>query len=176
MARAEITDPAVVLEAAARFLEARPRSVQETRRRLVSAGYRADLVEATIEGLVELGMLDDEAFARMWLESRDRAHPRGRRALRQELRLKGIDDDIALQALDQRDLGREGSAEETTEEQVAQRLLDRKRRLLDRLDDPRLRRSRAYELLTRAGFASDLASRLAASLNTPPDDDADLGT
>ena len=36
-------------------------------------------------------MLDDEAFARAWVESRDRARPRGERAIREELRLKGID-------------------------------------------------------------------------------------
>ena len=36
-------------------------------------------------------MLDDEAFARAWVESRDRARPRGERAIREELRLKGVD-------------------------------------------------------------------------------------
>ena len=36
-------------------------------------------------------MLDDETFARAWVESRDRARPRGERALQNELRLKGID-------------------------------------------------------------------------------------
>ena len=36
-------------------------------------------------------MLDDETFARAWVESRDRARPRGERAIRDELRLKGID-------------------------------------------------------------------------------------
>ena len=36
-------------------------------------------------------MLDDEAFARAWVESRDRARPRGERAIRQELGLKGVD-------------------------------------------------------------------------------------
>ncbi len=36
-------------------------------------------------------MLDDEAFARAWVESRDRARPRGERAIRAELALKGVD-------------------------------------------------------------------------------------
>ena len=47
--RSAVDDPAVVLDAGARFLEARPRSVAEVRRRLTTAGYRADLVEAAIE-------------------------------------------------------------------------------------------------------------------------------
>ena len=74
--RAEIDDPQVVLEAAARFLEVRSRSVVEVRRRLGRAGYRAELVEGAIIRLTELGMLDDEAFGRAWIESRDRARPR----------------------------------------------------------------------------------------------------
>ena len=41
--------------------------------------------------LTELGMLDDATFARAWVESRDRARPRGERAIRDELRRKGID-------------------------------------------------------------------------------------
>ncbi len=46
--RSRVDDPAEVLDAAARLLEARPRSVAEVRRRLTSLGYRADLVEATV--------------------------------------------------------------------------------------------------------------------------------
>jgi regulatory protein len=81
--RAAIDDPAVVLEAAARFLEVRSRSVHEVRRRLGGAGYRADLVEGAITRMTELGMLDDQVFARAWVESRDRARPRGQRAIRE---------------------------------------------------------------------------------------------
>src|ERR671910_2266457 len=87
--RAAVDDPAVVLEAAARFLEARSRSVSEVRRRLTGAGYRPALVEDAITRMAELGMLDDETFARAWVESRDRARPRGERAIREELRIKG---------------------------------------------------------------------------------------
>src|SRR5512140_317944 len=80
----QVDDPAVVLEAALRFLEPRQRSIGEVRRRLTRVGYRTELVEGAIARLVELEMLDDEAFARTWIESRDRARPRGERALRME--------------------------------------------------------------------------------------------
>ena len=73
-----------MLAAAGRFLEARPRSTDEVRRRLGEAGYRGDLVEGAIARLTELGFLDDAGFARSWVESRDRARPRGARALRDE--------------------------------------------------------------------------------------------
>src|SRR5262245_13114772 len=100
--RAAVEDPEVVLEAAARFLEARSRSVAEVRRRLTTAGYRRELVDGAIARLGELGMLDDEAFARAWVESRDRARPRGERALRDELRRKGIDRNIVDAVLQER--------------------------------------------------------------------------
>ena len=57
---------------------------------MAGAGYRTDLVDGAIARMADLGMLDDEAFARAWVESRDRARPRGERAIREELRLKGI--------------------------------------------------------------------------------------
>ena len=103
--RGAVDDPAVVLDAAARFLEVRPRSVDEVRRRLRDAGYRAELVDGAIERLTDLGMLDDEAFARAWVESRDRARPRGERALRSELRRKGVVDAIVTDVLGERDAG-----------------------------------------------------------------------
>jgi len=150
--RAEITDPSLVLEAALRFLEARQRSTVEVRTRLNRAGYRPDLVEGAITRLTELGMLDDQAFARAWIDSRDRAHPRGERALRQELRTKGIDRVIVDETIADRDLERPDA-----DEDAARRLLERHAAALQRVAESRARRQRAYALLARNGFGSDTA-------------------
>jgi regulatory protein len=161
-ARAAIDDPAIVLEAAARFLEVRSRSVAEVRRRLTSAGYRPGLVEAAIARMGDLGMLDDEAFARAWVESRDRAHPRGERALRDELRHKGIEREIVDLVLEER---RAGDAADTGADRVAaERLLARHERSLARVADPRTRRQRAYALLARNGFDPDVCREVAAGV------------
>jgi regulatory protein len=168
--RAAVEDVNDVLEAAARFLEARPRSVHEVRRRLTTAGYRPELVEAAIGRLGELGYLDDDAFARNWVESRDRARPRGEHALRRELRLKGVDDAIVRTVLDDRRQGgpddpdNEDDAERIDVDRVAaDRLLARHARSLARVADVRQRRQRAYALLARNGFdpstAGDVARR-----------------
>jgi regulatory protein len=153
--RAAIDDPELVLAAAARFLEARPRSEAEVRRRLGSAGYRRELVDQAVAKLVELGYLDDQAFARSWVESRDRARPRGAIALRRELRLKGIDAGTIDATLDERTEA-EGDADET----AARRLLDRNRQTLARVADLRARRQRAYALLARNGFDPEICARL----------------
>jgi regulatory protein len=169
--RAAVDDPAVVLEAAARFLEARSRSVSEVRRRLTGAGYRADLVEGAIERMTELGMLDDDVFARAWVESRDRARPRGERAIRDELRLKGIDRstvDLVMEERREAALGRgsEDGADAPAgpDRAAAERLLAKHRRALQRVADPRQRRQRAYALLARNGFDPETCREVAASV------------
>ena len=190
--RAEISDPSLVLEAALRFLEARQRSAAEVRRRLLIHGYRQDLVEGAIDRLLELGMLDDAAFAQAWVESRDRARPRGERALRRELGLKGVDravvDDVLADRVDRAealagdaaaaghaaDTGRaaddsavrEMSADPDTE--AAYRLIARHARALERVADPRARRQKAYALLARNGFDADVCREVAMTVAGPP--------
>ena len=176
--RAAVDDPDEVLAAAARFLEARPRSTDEVRRRLREAGYKGELVEGAIARLTELGFLDDAGFARSWVESRDRARPRGARALRDELRRLGIgtaDAEAALAARealatgadpdDPRDRGGAGerASSAASDEAAAARLLARKGAALLREPDPRKRRARAYALLARAGFDPGTAGQAAAT-------------
>jgi regulatory protein len=174
-----VDDPEIVLAAALRFLEARQRSTAEVRRRLGTAGYREDLVVGAIERLTELGMLDDAAFAQAWIESRDRARPRGERALSDELRIKGIDREIVATALEERRAGAEGidSANEgapSADEVAAARLIARSARSLDRIPDPRVRRQRAYAILARNGFSPDVCARVARSLDRQGEDVADV--
>jgi regulatory protein len=179
--RAAVDDPAVVLDAAARFLEARARSIGEVRRRLTSAGYRAELVEGAITRMTELGMLDDEAFARAWVESRDRARPRGERALADELRLRGVDRTIIAGALDERresvaasgDASDDDDVPPSADEAAAERLLARNARTLARVADPRARRQRAYALLARNGFDPSVCATLSARLLDTTEADSD---
>ncbi len=154
-----------MVDAAARFLEARPRSVAEVRRRLTTAGYRSSLVTAAIDRMVELRYLDDDAFARSWVESRDRARPRGEIALRRELRLKGVDGAIVEAVLGERRAPAGGDRDEAADADAgaAERLLARHARALERVADPRHRRQRAWALLARNGFDPETASRAAAA-------------
>jgi regulatory protein len=189
--RALVEDPAVVLEAAARFLEARPRSVAEVRRRLGDAGYRADLVEGAVERLVGLGYLDDAAFARAWVESRDRARPRGSRALRDELHRKGVPPEVVEAVLAGREADAAGEAEaaapaageratsSASDRDAAERLLARRGGAILREPDPRRRAAKAYALLARNGFDPDVCREAArawlSGANHAGDADGDAG-
>jgi SOS response regulatory protein OraA/RecX len=182
--RAAVDDPEIVLAAGLRFLETRSRSVDEVRRRLIQAGYRPELVGATIERLTSIGLLDDAIFARLWIESRDRARPRGEAALRRELSLRGVSREEINEALaERRDEAKANAATHALEwaasgigddddgqltgsadEAAAHRLIERRRRDLDRIDDPRRRRERAYALLARHGFDPGVCRTVAGSV------------
>jgi regulatory protein len=98
-------------EAALVFLSYRPRSEKEVRDRLRRGGYEPDAIEHAIGRLHEWRYLDDADFARRWVENRTAHRPRGKRLLQQELRHKGIDGEIARDAIDDADLDETGAAE-----------------------------------------------------------------
>jgi len=150
--------------------------VAEVRRRLGQAGYRRELVDGAIVRLTDLGMLDDATFARAWIESRDRARPRGEIALRRELALKGVDRAVVDELLEER---REGGAAHDggVDLAAAERLLARHERALARETDPRSRRRRAYALLARNGFDPGTSSAASAAYvsSDATTDDEDAG-
>jgi regulatory protein len=170
--RAAVEDPAIVLDAVAAFLAVRSRSIGETRRRLQSLGYRAVLIDHVIDRLVAYGYLDDAAFGRAWLESRDRARPRGSHALRTELLAKGLERDLVASLLAERDDaaapdgGDPAMATGGPDLAAARQLLTRRRAALLREPDLRRRRERGYALLARNGFDPDVIRQaLAAGLD-----------
>ncbi len=84
----------VAYDRALNFLSYRPRSVAEVRRRLSEKGFDEPTIDQVIARLSRAGLVDDEAFARYWIENRDTHRPRGSRALRYELRQKGLPDSV----------------------------------------------------------------------------------
>ncbi|GAB4439758.1 MAG: RecX family transcriptional regulator [Chloroflexi bacterium OHK40] len=78
------------LHAAGRLLEIRPRSSAELRERLRRKQFPPEAIDQALARLEALGLVDDAAFSRYWVESRQHLRPRGRLALRDELRRKGV--------------------------------------------------------------------------------------
>lgn len=157
------------MAAAAAFLAVRSRSVEETRRRLRHLGYPSGLCDQVVDRLIEAGYLDDLAFARAWVESRDRARPRGAVALRRELQLKGVPEATIAAVLAERGGGEDGTGLEDgpgledPDLRAARRLLDGRAQALGREPEARRRRQRAYALLARHGFSPDVCREVAAT-------------
>lgn len=120
-------DPEKLLNKALNLLSYRPRSVAEMRQRGL---------EAVIPKLIELDLLDDQKFARWWVDQRRTFRPRGNIALKTELLQKGIDREIIASVLLSKD----------EELSLAQKLLAKKN-----LDRPR-----AQRFLLSRGFSSDI--------------------
>ena len=167
------------LEAAARFLEARPRSVAEVRRRLTTAGLpagargggdrpagRARLprrrrVRAGVGRVARSG----PAARRARVAARAAAEGRRRRARRARSSTTG---DGGAEDADARTTTSPSDADRA----AADRLLARHARSLARVADPRVRRQRAYALLARNGFdPSTAGGGLARAHRRQPDAD-----
>ncbi len=81
-------------DAAVRFLGPRPRSVSEIRRHLRTKRFDDVAIDPALEKLRAQGYIDDEAFARYWVEQRDTHRPRGERAIVSELMEKGVSREV----------------------------------------------------------------------------------
>lgn len=82
------------VESAARYLGHRPRSEAEVRQNLAEKDYDPAVIDLAVERLHGLSYLDDAAFAKFWVQDRETFKPAGLRALRYELRQKGVADPI----------------------------------------------------------------------------------
>lgn len=83
--------------AALRLLSHRARSETEMRTRLAMRGIAPAVVDFEIERLRQTGLLDDQKFARSWVEERKQNAPRGKRMLEYELLGRGIEPEAAAQ-------------------------------------------------------------------------------
>lgn len=82
------------------LLARRPYSVAEIRRHLAAGDIAPDVIDAALVRLEQLGYVDDQAFARYWIENREQFKPLSPRALRYELRQKGVAADVIEVSLD----------------------------------------------------------------------------
>jgi regulatory protein len=113
-----------------------------------------------LQVLTEQGLVDDVAYARAWIHTRDRLAPRGASLLRQELMQKGVDRDIILAALAERQEESEDEEEEQpSEDDLARRLVRGKERLYANLP-PEVRKRRLMAFLQRRGFSYDVIRRI----------------
>lgn len=134
------------------FLSFRPRSRAEIEGYLEKRSVNAPQIEKIVARLERAGLLDDEAFAQYWVENRERFRPRGLRALRYELRNKGIRDDTIERALASVDVS-----------DSAYRSAGRKARQLRDMDRQTFFR-KLVEHLARRGFSYDVARETAERL------------
>lgn len=97
--RAEAEQQAV--DRALNFLSYRPRSREEVRRYLLRKQMPPEIIESALARLDHLDYVNDRAFAGFWIENREQFSPRSSRALKSELRLKGVDREVVDELVDE---------------------------------------------------------------------------
>jgi regulatory protein len=85
---------------ALRYLDYRPRSRAEVRRALEKHAVPAEVIEDVFKRLERSGLVNDERFAKDWVENRSEFRPRSRRALAYELHQKGLAESAIKKALE----------------------------------------------------------------------------
>ncbi len=134
-----------------RLLTARPRTRVELAQALTRKGVEADVVEQVLSRLDEVGLIDDAAFAEMWVRSRHGFQGLSRRALAVELRRKGVTDESAAEAL--------ASVDSDAEEERARQLVRKRLRALGGADETTKVR-KLVGMLARKGYSEGLAYRV----------------
>ncbi len=129
-------------------LTGQARSRKELADKLAKKDVPGELAERLLDRFSEVGLIDDEAFARAWIESRQPGKGLARRALAHELRRKGIDDEVARDALDEIDPDDEAAA--------ARVLVRKKLRSVQGLDQHKATQ-RLVGMLARKGYGAGMA-------------------
>ncbi|MGW4293698.1 regulatory protein RecX [Micromonospora chersina] len=139
----------VAREICLRQLAVRPRTRAELAGALAKRGISEEVADQVLDRYDEVGIVDDAAFARAWVSSRHTGRGLARRALANELRQRGVDGEVAGEALDEID--------EETEAETARALVDRKLRTARGEPDAVFRR--LVGMLARKGYPAGVAIR-----------------
>lgn len=126
-----------------------PRTRAQLAEKLAAKDVPADVAVEVLDRFEEVGLVDDRAFADGWVRSRSTG--RGRRALAQELRRKGVDDETAAEALE--------VVDHDTQLEAARDLVDRRMRSVAGLERAVAER-RLFGMLARRGFPTDVVLRV----------------
>jgi len=148
----DATDPeARARQICLRLLTLAPRTRAQLASALHDRGVPDDAAHAVLDRFADVGLIDDAAFARAWVESRHYSRGLAGRALRAELKQRGVDDDQIRDALE--DLGPD--AEVATARRLVERKLASTRGLPS---EARIRRLAGT--LARKGYPPGLAFRV----------------
>jgi regulatory protein len=134
-----------------RQLTGQPRSRSELEQALRRRDVPEDVIEGVLGRFTDVGLIDDAAFARSWVESRHAGRGLARRALAHELRRRGVGDQEVGDAVDQ--------LSPETELATARALVARKLAATRNLDG-RTRVRRLAAMLARKGYPPGLSVRV----------------
>jgi regulatory protein len=152
---------------ALRQLTAGPRTRSQLAEAMAAKGVPVEAIAAVLDRFGDVGLIDDQAFAHSWVESRHAGRGLGRRVLRQELRGKGVDEEFIAEAVE---------AVSDDDEMAAARALVRRKLSSMAALDGQTRTRRLLGQLARRGYGSGVAfAAIRAETNADLDGGVDAG-
>ncbi|GAB3621760.1 hypothetical protein GCM10027417_30220 [Glutamicibacter endophyticus] len=136
-----------------RQLTGSDKTLKQLKDKLLEKECPEAIADEVLERYVEVKLVDDERFAKGWVTARARSRGLARGAIRRELRTKGIDDELAAEALEQID--------DAAEEERARELVRAKLRPAAMGDNRDKALRRLVGMLGRKGYNGGLAFRVA---------------
>jgi regulatory protein len=143
------------VDRALNYLSFRPRSREEVRRYLRRKETPPEIIDAALARLDRLDFVNDHSFAEFWIGTREQFSPRGARALKNELRMKGVDREVVNELVD-----------DELDGERALRAGRKKARLLVNIPDMDYAtfRNRLGSFLQRRGFGYEVTTRTVRAL------------
>ena len=135
-----------------RRLSHAPRTRKELAKDLKDKDISDEVANVALDRFEEVGLINDQALASNYVSSQHERKGLGKNALRQQLRAKGVSDDVALEAISQ--------ISDDQEFQAAFALACKKIRSLQR-DDAKTQLRKIVGVLARKGYSSNLAFSVA---------------
>ena len=140
-----------------RRLSHAPRTRKELAKDLKDKDISDEVANVALDRFEEVGLINDQALASNYVSSQHERKGLGKNALRQQLRAKGVSDDVALAAISQ--------ISDDQEFQAAFALACKKIRSLQK-DDAKTQLRKIVGVLARKGYSSNLAFRVAKEVIT----------
>ena len=137
------------------YLSFRPRSRAEVKRYLQRKETPLELIDRVLERLEQMELINDQAFAEFWMESRTGSNPKGAQAIKNELRQKGVTREVVDEIVD----------DEQDEERARQAARKKARLLVGQSGmDFKTFRLRLGSFLQRRGFSYEIVTRTVREL------------
>lgn len=127
------------------FLSFRPRSEKEIRDYLLKKKVASDIIEQIITKLKQYNFVNDLEFVKWWIEQRTLIKPKAWRSIKFELKQKGIRDDLLEHS----------EFEQPDDLETAQKLAEKKFRLIPDKKDKQKVREKLARYLSGKGFDWD---------------------
>ena len=140
-----------------RRLSHAPRTRKELAKDLKDKDISDEVANVALDRFEEVGLINDQSLASNYVSSQHERKGLGKNALRQQLRAKGVSDDVALEAISQ--------ISDDQEFQAAFALACKKIRSLQK-DDAKTQLRKIVGVLARKGYSSNLAFRVAKEVIT----------